>query len=440
MIAYYSKKNGDSMKNILIFGNGAVALQLYISLKNQNNLNLSLKIRESLNSKKFIEELNKFDMTIECICKTNLNKLAYGKSKINYIKSNSEISDVWETFIFSTPSNSYLQILKDIDINNLKKLKLIILISPEFTSSILLENYLISIGRNDIEIISFNNYYGATNFIDNSSTKIILNALKKKIYIGSNKNISKYLNSIIKFMKNLNIFAIICKNSLIAESKNINTFVHLPLLFNEISLNQIFLKDKQKRYLYKLYPEGPITKYVISDMLETYYEIMELYEKMGIEKINLLKFLNDSYPVLDESIKIQEINSFCEKSKIQQEYLLYVRYTSILIDPFSKPNEDGEYFDFSKVNYSYIFKNKDDLWTIPRRPFEDYSKLELLYNLTKIYNTNGKTLEKYLNIYKNYCFYFLKKYGKENINLKTYIFNRKKESLIIKNFINKSIL
>ena len=79
---------------------------------------------------------------------------------------------------------------------------------------------------------------------------------------------------------------VICKNPLIAESKNITIFVHSPFLFNDVSLNQIFLKDPQKRYIYKLYPEGPITKYSIQDMVNLYHEIMELYKKMKIETFN----------------------------------------------------------------------------------------------------------------------------------------------------------
>ena len=44
----------------------------------------------------------------------------------------------------------------------------------------------------------------------------------------------------------MEIEGVICKNPLIAESKNITIFVHSPFLFNDVSLNQIFLKDPQK--------------------------------------------------------------------------------------------------------------------------------------------------------------------------------------------------
>ena len=41
---------------------------------------------------------------------------------------------------------------------------------------------------------------------------------------------------------------------------------------------------------------------------------------------------------------------------ILQEYLLYVRYTAILIDPFSQPDENGHYFDFSAVPFKQVYK------------------------------------------------------------------------------------
>ena len=61
-------------------------------------------------------------------------------------------------------------------------------------------------------------------------------------------------------------------------------------------------------------------------MVNLYHEIMELYKKMKIETFNLLEFLNDSYPVLEESLHIDEIKSFMDKPKNEQIFLLYVRY------------------------------------------------------------------------------------------------------------------
>ena len=49
-----------------------------------------------------------------------------------------------------------------------------------------------------------------------------------------------------------------------------------------------------------------------------------------------------------------DIENFENLPAIHQEYLLYVRYTAILIDPFSNPDDQGAYFDFSAVPYKHV--------------------------------------------------------------------------------------
>lgn len=284
------------------------------------------------------------------------------------------------------------------------------------------------LGREDIEVISFSNYFGATNLFGGFSTKIMINALKGKIYLSSTNSKSRELDKWTRYLKNMKIEGIICKNPLIAESKNITIFVHSPFLFNDVSLNQIFLKDSQKRYIYKLYPEGPITKYSIQDMVELYHEIMELYQKMGIETFNLLQFLNDSYPVLEETLHLDEIMSFTQKTREEQIFLLYVRYCCILIDPYSIPDEEGRYFDFSKVEYSKIYLDKENKWTIPRRPAEDYAKLNLLFYLSNYYGSPNAVMEKCLKKYEEFYHKLISEKGIENVNKNSYLQDRDTEA------------
>lgn len=425
-------------ENLLIFGSGPVALHLFILLSNFNCSNLGIKIRRSSNSEKLKVELQKEENCIEVLNQIEISKLAYGKMKLeNILEEDSEILNEWETFILATPCDVYLEVLKNIPLKKLNKLKVIVLISPELGSSLFLKNFLKKIGREDIEVISFSNYFGAANFKKNSKVKIELNGLKEKIYISSTQIKSIYIEKWRSLLSEIGINPIIALNNLEAESRNITIFVHSPFLLNVTSLNQVFLKDKQKRYLYKLFPEGPITKYVISDMVVLYHEIMELYKKLKISEINLLQFLNESYPVLENSIHLHEINEFKEKSNLEQEYLLYVRYASILIDPFSKPDEEGNYFDFSRVEYSKVFQNEDKKWVIPRRPLEDFNKLNLIYCLSKLYGTKNKTMETLLKIYKEFYEEFSKEVLVENIAKNSLIITREKDAQLIYNELER---
>ncbi|WP_249664128.1 opine metallophore biosynthesis dehydrogenase, partial [Lysinibacillus sp. D4B1_S16] len=102
------------------------------------------------------------------------------------------------------------------------------------------------------------------------------------------------------------------------------------------------------KYVYKLYPEGSITYTTIRLMLNYWKEMMAVVNYLHILPLNLLKFMVvDNYPLHPESIDGQEIENFNQLEPIHQEYLLYIRYASLLIDAFSKPDQDGNYFDFS---------------------------------------------------------------------------------------------
>lgn len=431
-------KEKNIIDNVLIFGNGPVALHLYITLKKQAADKIGIKIRDSLKAKKFLQELKEKKFVLEGLIQTELPSVAYGEVCVeNLIQENKKILDEWESFILATPCDAYFSILENIPLSSLKNLKAIILVSPELGSAYFLKNWLEKLGREDIEIISFSNYFGATNLLEESSTKIMINALKGKIYLSSTNLNSGELDKWVKYLKNMKVEGIICKNPLIAESKNITIFVHSPFLFNDVSLNQIFLKDFQKRYIYKLYPEGPITKYSIQNMIELYHEIMELYQKMGIETFNLLQFLNDSYPVLEETLHLEEIMSFTQKNREEQIFLLYVRYCCILIDPYSIPDEEGRYFDFSKVEYSKIYLDKENKWTIPRRPAEDYAKLNLLFYLSKYYGSTSIAMEKCLKKYEKFYHELTLEKGIENINKNSYLQQRDVEAKQLYVYINE---
>ena len=141
---------------------------------------------------------------------------------------------------------------------------------------------------------------------------------------------------------------------------------------NDFSLQTIFEGSEIPVYIYKMFPEGPITMKLIREMRMMWQEMMSLLQQLKVPSVNLLKFMvKENYPVRLETISEMDIENFEILSSIQ-EYLLYVRYTAILIDPFSKPNEEGTYFDFSVVPYKCIDADEQGVIHIPRMPSEDY--------------------------------------------------------------------
>src|SRR5690606_17700105 len=144
------------------------------------------------------------------------------------------------------------------------------------------------------------------------------------------------------------------------------------LFMNDFSLGVIFGQTALPKYVYKLFPEGPITATLISEMLCQWKEISALVRMLGAKPLNLLQFMvDDNYPIRPESIARNHIDDFAKLDPIHQQYLLYIRYASLLIDPYSEPDREGKYFDFSAVPLRSVFINHEGAWDIPRMPKED---------------------------------------------------------------------
>ena len=110
----------NNINNVLIFGNGPVALHLYLTLKKQGSNKVGLKIRDSLKAQKFYEELKKEQFILEGKVKTQLPAIAYGKTEVKpIIQSSKEILDEWETFILATPCDAYSDLLENIPFNKI---------------------------------------------------------------------------------------------------------------------------------------------------------------------------------------------------------------------------------------------------------------------------------------------------------------------------------
>lgn len=408
----------NNLKSTLIVGSGPVAINIIINLSKGFSDIIGMVTRNSNKSREFYKQLNKNNLTlVGSAAKKELSAIE-GTYKLKYLYTNySCINDIWNTIILCIPCDCYIEVLKKIDFNKLKKVKTIILVSPEFGSSVLVSNSLKSYKRK-FEIVSLSNYFGATKYTSTESlTKITTKALKKKVYLGSNLKNSDTIQTIKNFMKKIGVSYEVLDKPIEVESKNITIFVHPAFLINELSLDQIFQYDKSKKYVYKLYPEGPITMKTIDIMHSLWKEISNVYTHLKIKPINLLKFLNDdNYPVLQESISREDIDNFMNYHKVKQEYLLYVRYASILIDPFSTPDIEGRYFEFSKVPYTKVYKDELGQWNIPRMPFEDYKKIKLLYNIGHLLNLDMSNTKYLINVFEMYLNKFMAEKGRQAIN------------------------
>ncbi|MBH0155295.1 opine metallophore biosynthesis dehydrogenase [Fictibacillus sp. 5RED26] len=370
----------SDLGNTLIAGAGPAAIQTAVQLYSGFSERIGLYNRPGVHAQRIKKELihNNFEVSL-----TIQGKEAESTAKIDcFFDDVSSLRDEWDTIILATPCTSYANVMKSLQTAELKRVRTIILLAPNIGSNDLVKSLM---PKETVEVISMSTYYAATKFHADSAVTAHTKAFKKRIYLGSSKGKSRMVGVLKEFLKSLNIDGVIVDHPLDAECRNITTYVHPAFFLNTFTLNEIFdVQPKDKKYMYKLYPEGPITQQRIKTMVRLWKEISTLIKELGADPINLLKFLNDdNYPVPIESIPREDIDNFSEYEEVRQEYLLYIRYATILIDPFSIPDHEGKYFEFSAVPFKKAQEEIEGVWSNPRIPFEDYQKLILIYGLAE---------------------------------------------------------
>ncbi|UHA73624.1 opine metallophore biosynthesis dehydrogenase [Paenibacillus sp. 481] len=373
-----------SFGNTLIVGAGPAAIFVAVHAARGWCDQLGLVNRKGPHTARLASELEQHQYTVTSNVQGEQRSHLSGTARLTHFYQGFEqIDDKWQTIILCTPSDSYFAVMNALQIDRLQQVKTIVLISPSIGSNLLVQSQLQQ-AKNRIAVISLSNYMAATKFESSSSSllSVYTKAIKKRIYLASSKEPCSAIQAVQSFIEGLGIDSTVVRHPIEAESRNITTYVHPPFFINTFSLQNILSQDRSLKSMYKLYPEGPITQHAIRTMVQLWKEVSAFTSYFGAEPLNLLKFLNDdNYPVHELTLSRTDIETFMELEPVKQEYLLYIRYASILIDPFSTPDEKGKYFDFSAVPYKPIYTDEVGKWVIPRIPFEDYKKLKLIYGL-----------------------------------------------------------
>lgn len=392
----------SDFKRILILGTGPTSIQLAVSLKKQLNCYVGIAGRESVRSESFFSALKQSNKLIKVTIQNEKHRNVEGEYSVDQIfKGYETVRGRWDTIILAVTTDAYIEVMKQLNKNVLEHVRCIVLISPTFGSNNLISSYVNNI-NSSVEIISFSTYYGDTRWMhDDPSNHVLTTAIKKTVYIGSTHYPSKNMAMLCDIYKQLGINLEIMQSPIEAETRNISLYVHPPLFMNSFSLNAIFENINTKKFVYKIYPEGPITQYLIRDMLSQWKEVMNILRCIKVEELNLLKFMiDDNYPIRPESLSRQDIENFPNLETIHQEYLLYIRYTSLLIDPYSEPNKNGRYFDFSAVPIRKVFMNREGYLDVPRMPKEDYYRIKIIQGIARYLNLNCPTIDKFINRYE----------------------------------------
>jgi hypothetical protein len=371
------------LRNVLVAGTGPAAVQLAVLLKRRRSCRVGIAGRRSVRSIPFFDALRQSGGTVAV--DTSHPKLGalQGECLVDEaFHDYGSIEGQWDTLILSVTADAYVSVLAQLRLELLRGLRCVALLSPTFGSNSLIRHYLKEIGCN-AEVVSFSTYLGDTRrTVDRPPNRVLTTAAKRKVYVGAAGPRSQSVETFRVLYEEAGITLEAMDSALEAETRNISLYVHPPLFMNDFSLSVIFGQTAVPKFVYKLFPEGPITPTLIREMLEQWKEISALARKLGLKPLNLLQFMvDDNYPVRPESLARQDIDGFPGLDSIHQQYSLYVRYASLLIDPYSEPDREGRYFDFSAVPLRPVFVNHEGDWDIPRMPKEDDYRLKIIQGI-----------------------------------------------------------
>ncbi|MEZ9069379.1 opine metallophore biosynthesis dehydrogenase [Vibrio atlanticus] len=390
-----------SLGKVLIVGTGPAAFQTAKIIKNQCE-QLGLVNRSSERWRPMFESLHNESVAHVLAAKPSLELLA-GQVIFNAVFEDLRAIDgQWETLVLATPSHAYSDVLLALPKSYLSAVKTVVLISSLFGGHQLVKGFFAELNLTP-NVLVFSNYFAATKFTTGQAgVHVMTKAVKKRIYAYSSQTKCAVLSLLTQTLAEVGVDVVELENGFSVEGRNITSFVHPAFFLTPFSLNHILSDTREVKYMYKLFPEGPITTETIHTLVELWRDISRLIIHFQGTPFNLLQFLNDdNYPVQPETIRRSQIEEFMSLTPIEQEYLVYVRYSAILIDPFSKPDANGYYFNFSAVPYAKGKVNEGKLF-LPRIPKEDLQTLYWLKVLGREYGITLPSINRVLSTFESW--------------------------------------
>lgn len=372
----------------LILGAGPAAIQLAADIKAAGNARIGLYNRPSEKGRRLKQHLaHTPSLWLTGAGKAQRTQDDAQVTIDRYCDDLALVGGDWRRLILAVPADQYHDVLRQVPWAALPQLRSLILLSPSIGSGLMAQSLLQEAGQSHVEVISLSSYYADTKYQNAEQPyRAYTKAFKQRIYLagaGARSDCAE-LDWLCSLLAHHGIDAQRCDSLLAAERFSITNYVHPPLALAETTLQAIFQPQAPIQYLYKTHPEGPICPEAIADMLALTQDYQQLLNRLGIEAINLLRFLNDdNYPVPPRMVSRRWIDQFPQLAPTEQCYALFTRYTALLVDPYSEPDAQGRYYDFSAVRVARVFQDALGSWRLPRVPQEDVRKLRVLVLLAQ---------------------------------------------------------
>ncbi|WP_073647286.1 pseudopaline biosynthesis dehydrogenase CntM [Pseudomonas aeruginosa] len=390
----------ESLGNVLLVGLGAVAIQVALDLRRHGAGRLGALNHPGRRSQRIAEALAR-GACLQLEGQGQHHWLSGNAALDVFHQDPAELRDDWQTLVLCVPADSYLDVVRGLPWERLGGVRTLLLVSAFIGANLLVRSALPA--GCQATVLSLSSYYAATKVIDETQPlRALTKAVKRRVYLGSSRTDCPARETWRRVLAGSGVEVVPLATPEAAEGRNVTTYVHSPFFLGEFALARILSEQGPPGFMYKLYPEGPITPGAIGAMRRLWCELSELLRRMGAEPLNLLRFLNDdNYPVHETMLPRAAIDGFAEAGAERQEYLLFVRYAALLVDPFSPADEQGRHFDFSAVPFRRVSRDEDGLWRLPRVPLEDYRKLALIVALAAHFDLAMPQARSLLASYEN---------------------------------------
>ncbi|MEL5503628.1 opine metallophore biosynthesis dehydrogenase [Serratia ureilytica] len=403
----------------LILGAGPAAIQLAADIKAAGNARIGLYNRPSEKGRRLKQHLaHTPSLWLTGAGKAQRTQDDAQVTIDRYCDDLALVGGDWRRLILAVPADQYHDVLRQVPWAALPQLRSLILLSPSIGSGLMAQSLLQEAGQSHVEVISLSSYYADTKYQNAEQPyRAYTKAFKQRIYLagaGTRSDCAE-LDWLCSLLARHGIDAQRCNSQLAAERFSITNYVHPPLALAETTLQAIFEPQAPIQYLYKTHPEGPICPEAIADMLALSQDYQQLLNRLGIEAINLLRFLNDdNYPVPPRMVSRRWIDQFPQLAPTEQCYALFTRYTALLVDPYSEPDAQGRYYDFSAVRVARVFQDAQGRWRLPRVPQEDVRKLRVLVLLAQRLDVEMPAAQRLLARFQQALQHFVTRIGAEH--------------------------
>lgn len=133
----------SGIQRVVLCGTGPASIQLAITFKNDLDCRVGLAGRESVRSAAFYAALEQSGQQVQVTIQNEKHRALAGKCIVDQVfRGYNTLAGEWQTLVLAVTTDAYIDVLQQIDDAFIKQLKCVILVSPTFGSSLLVNQYL----------------------------------------------------------------------------------------------------------------------------------------------------------------------------------------------------------------------------------------------------------------------------------------------------------